>query len=228
MGDNNKKISFSFSKTKKPSIAKVSNVEEKEKIEYISCFDKKKDAIKERNEKSKKSMLVIPMISSNTFNGISAKLEKKNEQNKNVKCSEDNKDNSNRNGHSQDNKTDKQMTADEIAAAEILSSIKNSNEDKKNCSDFVIAQTSKSELELSNESTIDYDQVPVSEFGFAMLRGMGWKENAGIGKEPRTVSTVSPKLRPKGLGLGAKYKPESDNQEIKKKKVSIVHCLLFF
>ena len=110
---------------------------------------------------------------------------KKNEQNKNVKCSEDNKDNSNRNGHSQDNKTDKQMTADEIAAAEILSSIKNSNEDKKNCSDFIIAQTSKSELELSNESTIDYDQVPVSEFGFAMLRGMGWKENAGIGKEPR-------------------------------------------
>ena len=28
----------------------------------------------------------------------------------------------------------------------------------------------------------DYEQVPIEQYGFAMLRGMGWKEGMGIGK----------------------------------------------
>ena len=31
----------------------------------------------------------------------------------------------------------------------------------------------------------DYDQVPIEAYGFAMLRGMGWKEGIGIGKKGR-------------------------------------------
>jgi len=28
----------------------------------------------------------------------------------------------------------------------------------------------------------DYDRVPIDDFGFAMLRGMGWKTGQGLGK----------------------------------------------
>lgn len=30
----------------------------------------------------------------------------------------------------------------------------------------------------------DYESVPISDFGMAMLRGMGWKEGMAIGKNP--------------------------------------------
>jgi len=31
----------------------------------------------------------------------------------------------------------------------------------------------------------DYENIPVSAFGKAMLKGMGWEEEAGIGKKPQ-------------------------------------------
>lgn len=31
----------------------------------------------------------------------------------------------------------------------------------------------------------DYENVPIEEFGTAMLRGMGWKSGEGIGKNPK-------------------------------------------
>lgn len=35
------------------------------------------------------------------------------------------------------------------------------------------------------ESTLeDYEKVPIGDYGLAMLRGMGWKEGFGIGKNP--------------------------------------------
>ncbi|XP_033113985.1 G-patch domain and KOW motifs-containing protein-like [Anneissia japonica] len=53
-----------------------------------------------------------------------------------------------------------------------------------------------------NEATdADYDQVPISQFGMAMLRGMGLKD----GEE--AVKPIEPKLRPKGQGLGAAPRP---------------------
>ena len=29
----------------------------------------------------------------------------------------------------------------------------------------------------------DYDLVPIDEYGLALLRGMGWKDGEGIGKD---------------------------------------------
>jgi len=50
----------------------------------------------------------------------------------------------------------------------------------------------------------DYDAIPIEEFGMAMLRGMGWKKEEGIGlKNKKHVEMIEPHLRPKGLGLGA-------------------------
>lgn len=40
-------------------------------------------------------------------------------------------------------------------------------------------------LEGEAESTLDdYENVPINDFGLAMLRGMGWKDGDGIGKNP--------------------------------------------
>lgn len=50
----------------------------------------------------------------------------------------------------------------------------------------------------------DYDSVPVQAFGAALLRGMGWSEGGAIGGINKNVTPIfEPKLRPKGLGLGA-------------------------
>ena len=31
----------------------------------------------------------------------------------------------------------------------------------------------------------DYEQVPIEQFGLAMLRGMGWKDGEGVGKNKK-------------------------------------------
>ncbi|KAL3853503.1 hypothetical protein ACJMK2_017039 [Sinanodonta woodiana] len=50
----------------------------------------------------------------------------------------------------------------------------------------------------------DYDEVPIEQYGLAVLRGMGWKEEDGIGKtNKKSVVPVDAVLRPKGMGLGA-------------------------
>ncbi|XP_014678720.1 PREDICTED: G patch domain and KOW motifs-containing protein-like [Priapulus caudatus] len=67
----------------------------------------------------------------------------------------------------------------------------------------------------------DYDQVPIEEYGKAMLRGMGWKPGEGIGKgNKQVVPPVEAVLRPKGMGLGADRRmiEKSLNTKPKKRK----------
>ncbi|KAH9523547.1 hypothetical protein Btru_040316 [Bulinus truncatus] len=49
----------------------------------------------------------------------------------------------------------------------------------------------------------DYEKIPIEHYGMAMLRGMGWNKNRGIGKNAKVVIPIEAHLRPKGLGLGA-------------------------
>lgn len=57
----------------------------------------------------------------------------------------------------------------------------------------------KLELDGAKESTaVDYEDIPISQFGMAMLRGMGLKD-----EEIKTKKSKEPELRPKGMGLGA-------------------------
>lgn len=60
------------------------------------------------------------------------------------------------------------------------------------------------ERPLSN-SIDDYEDMPVCEFGEALLRGMGWSEGQAIGKNPSSgmLEPVVVKPRPGNLGLGA-------------------------
>ncbi|PWZ03799.1 hypothetical protein BCV70DRAFT_197991 [Testicularia cyperi] len=54
----------------------------------------------------------------------------------------------------------------------------------------------------------DYAATPVEEFGMALLRGMGWKEGMGTGKDGRGIQRApEPKKRAALLGLGAKERP---------------------
>ncbi|CAI4221868.1 unnamed protein product [Auanema sp. JU1783] len=62
-------------------------------------------------------------------------------------------------------------------------------------------------IPLDNDDKViedaDYSLVPIEEFGLAILRGCGWNDGEGIGKNPQIVKVQLPPQRPKGLGLGA-------------------------
>merc|ERR1719266_2502357 len=68
----------------------------------------------------------------------------------------------------------------------------------------------------ADQSTIeDYENVPIEQYGKAMLRGMGWKPGEGIGGyKKQVVAIIDPLSRPKGLGLGA-VRPTEDQKEVK-------------
>ena len=68
--------------------------------------------------------------------------------------------------------------------------------------------------ELPDEATLqDYERIPVSQFGMAMLRGMGWKpgEPASRNKKGGIVEPWLPPSRPALLGIGAKEREIFDD-----------------
>ena len=67
--------------------------------------------------------------------------------------------------------------------------------------------------ELPNEATLqDYERMPVSQFGAALLRGMGWKPGDPVGpKKNRIVEPWLPTARPAMLGIGAKEREIFDD-----------------
>ena len=71
----------------------------------------------------------------------------------------------------------------------------------------------------------DYSRVPVSAFGLAMLRGMGWSEGtvaskSDKGKKHGLVEPYLPQSRPALLGIGAKEQEVLDDGSGKRKKKS--------
>ena len=68
-------------------------------------------------------------------------------------------------------------------------------------------------------SLAEYANIPVSEFGKAALRGMGWKEGDPIGKRRNRTAGANAKprdvqRRPALLGIGAKETPGANSGEI--------------
>ncbi|NP_001007208.1 G-patch domain and KOW motifs-containing protein [Danio rerio] len=60
------------------------------------------------------------------------------------------------------------------------------------------------DLRPESSTEADYERVPVEAYGLAMLKGMGWKQEEGIGRTfKQDVKPIEHQLRPKGLGLGA-------------------------
>ena len=67
----------------------------------------------------------------------------------------------------------------------------------------------------------NYEQIPIEHFGMAMLRGMGWKEGQGIGKNGKLIAPVEAHLRPKGLGLGADRSQAASEKNKKSDKKNV-------
>ena len=68
--------------------------------------------------------------------------------------------------------------------------------------------------ELPDAATLDdYARVPVSQFGAALLRGMGWKEGTSASRKPGKglIEPYIPSARPSLLGLGAKEQEVYDD-----------------
>ncbi|KAG5651003.1 hypothetical protein H0H81_010262 [Sphagnurus paluster] len=73
--------------------------------------------------------------------------------------------------------------------------------------------------ELPEAATLDdYARVPVSQFGAALLRGMGWKEGTAATRKPGKglVEPYLPEARPALLGIGAKEREVLDDGSRKK------------
>ncbi|KAG7449571.1 uncharacterized protein BT62DRAFT_962945 [Guyanagaster necrorhizus] len=74
--------------------------------------------------------------------------------------------------------------------------------------------------ELPDSATLaDYNRVPVSQFGAAMLRGMGWKEGTAATRKggKGMVEPYLPEARPALLGIGAKEQEVYDDGSGKKR-----------
>ncbi|XP_076022202.1 G-patch domain and KOW motifs-containing protein [Genypterus blacodes] len=62
----------------------------------------------------------------------------------------------------------------------------------------------KVDLRPESSTEADYESVPVQAYGLALLKGMGWKQEEGIGRTfKQDVKPIEHAIRPKGLGLGA-------------------------
>ncbi|KAE9408630.1 hypothetical protein BT96DRAFT_666271 [Gymnopus androsaceus JB14] len=73
--------------------------------------------------------------------------------------------------------------------------------------------------ELPEPATLaDYERIPVSQFGAAMLRGMGWKEGTAASRKGHgIVQPYIPESRPALLGIGAKEQETFDDGSKKSK-----------
>lgn len=107
-----------------------------------------------------------------------------------------------------DNATDATSTLEQKAAREILNSVRDAQNGMAGDSalaNSLVLPLSSDQLPLDGavESTADdYEEIPISHFGLAMLRGMGWKDEDKATAAAKKAAE-GPVLRPKGMGLGA-------------------------
>ncbi|CAH1405964.1 unnamed protein product [Nezara viridula] len=216
MAEEPKKISFGFTKIKK-QVALLPKKEEKA-IQFISCLEE--NSIKLLNgEEKEKELPIIPLrngniLRDNMIEALKARKEKKEPTSgttDNVKTDE-----------SKDDIETKPLTLDELAAKEIMEDLKKVNETEEIQETLTIPQTEAVKVSEKESTLEDYDSMPVNQFGLAVLRGMGWKPDKGIGKNAKIVEPINPVLRPKGMGLGADkviqtVKAESKEELVMKK-----------
>jgi len=215
-------FSFGFSKTsgaKKLIDSKIRDDSTKEKVEEKDIIlDVSGKKIKGTKKEEVKVDLVIPCIG-NTYKGVQKKeetlVEIKSETPVEIPSRE--------------------LTEEEKAAKEIIEESKTweENQDKgQNPNENLIISVHKNENEPElDEKAIfdadveakpeaskleDYEKIPVEGFGMAMLRGMNFKPDEGIGGFRKAkIDCIEPVMRPKGLGLGATRAPTNSSNENK-------------
>ena len=214
-------FSFGFSKTsgaKKLIDSKIRDDSTKEKVEEKDIIlDVSGKKIKGTKKEEVKVDLVIPCIG-NTYKGV----QKKEETPVEIKLESV-------------EIPSRELTEEEKAAKEIIEESKTweENQDKgenPNENLIISVQKNENEPELDEKAIFDadveakpeaskledYDKIPVEGFGMAMLRGMNFKPDEGIGGFRKAkIDCIEPVMRPKGLGLGATRAPTNSNSENK-------------
>ncbi|CRK94160.1 CLUMA_CG007679, isoform A, partial [Clunio marinus] len=215
------KISFGFSKVvKKPNLLKTNNenISKSNKVELIESIEG--SSIKLHGKSSyadQEKKLVIPMTNDQKTTPLSKLIAAKTQKLSNLVKSEET------NGI-QIKQEPIDETLEQQAARELIEDLQK----KVVKTEVKVFEVPMNADELPLEGAIqssldDYDRVPIGDFGKAMLRGMGWKDDE---KAEDKKLLEAPVLRPKGMGLGAdkvvKKQPllvqpnQSETLEIKK------------
>ncbi|XP_063216123.1 G-patch domain and KOW motifs-containing protein-like isoform X2 [Bacillus rossius redtenbacheri] len=188
MAEVTKKISFGFTKSKVATEKKIAKAPPS--VEYISCFDRKSIILK---SSSKDEPVPGDPGESSTRNVGAPATDKPASAMPAATAG----------GEPQ------AKTLEQRAAEELLKDAKQFNKrEQTEVSQSLVLQIAQAKNKADSEvsSREDYEQVPVENFGLALLRGMGWDSARGIGKKPQVVSAVKQVVRPKGVGLGAEKK----------------------
>lgn len=191
-----KKISFGFSKlSKKPQLLlPVANRPEQEKIEFIECLEGQSIKIAGKVEEAEAAPLVIPLTANTT---PLEKVKQLREENRPDNAKE--KESVNEPVNRKENET-----LEERAAREIMENLKAAEDAEEAANSFTVPlKPDEVKLGGAKASTLDdYENVPIGDFGLAMLRGMGWKDEEQKAKKKGLEDDIIV-CRPKGLGLGA-------------------------
>lgn len=203
MGDDAKKISFSFKQNIKPKIVPVTPVPEKT-VQFIECVEEKSIKVVGFEEK-KGTELIIPMQPSTKRLHTELVQMKHNVNGKKLPENEG-------------------QTLDEIAVQAILSDCQQIKEDGVEDKRVIQVLKKVNPPEGSEMPTAeDYLNVPLSQYGLAMIRGMGWEPpTKGTNKSSQIDAASQPELRPKGMGLGAdKLIKSVQKQQVNEEKLEL-------
>ncbi|XP_043652735.1 protein PXR1 [Drosophila teissieri] len=229
-----KKISFGFSKlSKKPNILPSKQPKEESKVELIKCLEG--NEIMPVAEKVEAAPLTIKMIGMQKTSSALASLMRR----RAVLLGEEEPDPEEVTPAAQ---SISEVTAggpteslEQRAARELISASQNNGAEGLDGQKLVLPALKADELPLdgAKEATLDdYDNIPIQQFGLAMLRGMGWVDPPPKKKGSGPIDDA-PFLRPKGMGLGADkaLKPKAllvqpeKNEVLEIKKLAYVRIL---
>ena len=228
------RMNFGFKKTIEKKVLNDSELRDASTKDGDNSLDFIKDVAGNKiigtKKKEEKKELVIPMIQANHWRSKVPTFKPGDDE-----SDDHNGVTTNGSGGKEEKRTeeDKEQSLMEQAAKEILEEARKENDNWENRSSENRLQdlpavmmnkdsegaTTDDVLDVSRraeQSTMeDYENVPIEQYGKAMLRGMGWKPGEGIGGyKKQVVAIIDPLSRPKGLGLGA-VRPTEDQKEVK-------------
>lgn len=199
-----KKISFGFKQVKKqPILLPIKHDDDKDEkngVELIQCLEGQ--TIKLVHEKKEEKPLVIPLLNSQKTSSALAVLKNlknvldgdEDDVNEKQPSTVDSNKSANENGT--------KLSLEQRVIKELLNDAKNVDGDGENANNEKLSLPLAADqlpLDGAKESSIDdYEKIPITQFGLAMLRGMGLKD-----EEIKAGQNKDPELRPKGMGLGA-------------------------
>jgi len=214
-------MNFGFKKTIEKKVLHDSKLRDASTKDGDNSLDFIKDVAGNKiigtKKKEEKKELVIPMIQANHWRTKAPTFKPGDDENEDQNGVQDKA--GDEKAHKDDEKGEQSLL--DQAAKEILEEARKENDNWESRSENRLQDlpavmmnkdsegaTTDDVLDVSKraeQSTIeDYENVPIEQYGKAMLRGMGWKPGEGIGGyKKQVVAIIDPLSRPKGLGLGA-------------------------